>query len=103
MKTRFCCLFIGVVLLASGVARADYTGVPIDLVVGSLGNADDDGQTRGLTAVPGYFYDSDGPGRVLTAEFTRNTFTVTFTYAAEFELIFFALDPPPPAFSAITL
>ena len=95
-------LVVGVLLVASGVARADYTGVPIDGVEGDYLN----NLTRSLAfdqSAPGSFFHDFGNGYLRTAVFTDNTLNVTANFGTGFEMGFFAIDPPPPAFSQLIL
>ena len=103
MKAKFCCLFMGMVLLASSVARADYTGVPLFATIAPYQDGGGNAIGFGLTNVPGFFSDDRGPGYLRTAEFSQNTFTITSSYGEDFEMAFFAWNPPPAAFGAITL
>ena len=109
MNARYLSLFVGVVLLASGVARADYTGVPIDGIWGPY--MDNFNNSLGLNrSAPGTFYldgyDNNAQFALLwTAVFTNTTLTLTdkFHLGIGFEFGFFTLDPPPQAFDQLTL
>jgi len=95
-------LLAGFLLVTSGAARADYTGVPIDGVEGDY--LDNFNSSLAFDrAGPGSFFHDFGNGYLRTAVFTDNTLTVTANFGAGFEMGFFALDPPPPAFSELTL
>jgi len=94
---------MGVVLLASGVARADYIGIPIDSTIAPYGDeVGDNAFAWGFSAIPGYFYFAGPPDHYMMAEFTRNTFTVTVSYSDVFEMSFFSFSGLP-AFSEIAL
>ena len=109
MRARFYCLFLCIVLLASGVARADYTGPPIDGVFGDFGDNFNNTEGFGIDGPGSLSYlerDQDGSFQFLwTAEVSGNTFTLTdqFHIGRGFEMGFFTFHPPPEAFSELIL
>jgi hypothetical protein len=78
MKVRFVYLFMGLVLLASGIARADYTGQTINGTLAFGSNGANGGQfwVPSSIVVPGSFFYQDG-ANIDTAAFTGTQLTVT--------------------------
>ena len=78
MKFRIACLFMGLVLLASGSARADYTGQTINGTLAFGSNGGNGGQfwVPSSIVVPGSFFYQDG-ANIDTAAFSGTQLTIT--------------------------
>jgi hypothetical protein len=98
MKLRFAYLFMGLVLLASGIARADYTGQSINGTLAFGTNGANGGQfwVPSSIVVPNSFFYQDG-ANIDTAAFSGTQLTITdqvLSNAGGWEMTFAAPGSP---------